>query len=179
MVMATTTCQECGHEIAFGEWPMCPHGQTRERNARQWDPIVVWASNTEVDKYSFPGQADEPCPDGYHRVEITNLAEADRFVGRMNHIERQKAEEMRDLNYQVFDEQTKRRRDDTLARIRGNSRAEALFRQVREFVDRRREAKRARHRNLDPRFHIDILSFDSGNRKSYSGPETGWRERKK
>jgi hypothetical protein len=177
--MATTTCPECGHEIAFGDWPMCPHGQTRESTARRWDPIIVWASNVEPDKYSFPGQAEESCPDGYHRVEITNLAEADRFVGRMNDIERRKAEELRDLNYQALDEQTRRRRADTLARIAGNPRAEALFRQVKEWRDRRQEAKRARHKNLDPRFHIQVLSFDSGNRNSYSGPETGWRERKK
>jgi hypothetical protein len=174
----TTTCNQCGHEIEFGQYPFCPHQEIRESNARRWDPIVVWASNTDSDKYSFPGQANEPCPEGYHRVEITNLAQADRFVGRMNVIERQKMEAMRDLNYAALDEQTRRRRDDTLARIRGNARAEALFRASREWADRRKEAKRAQHARLDPSFHSQVLSFDSGNRNSYSGAETGWRERK-
>src|SRR5262249_24611731 len=96
----------------------------------------------------------------------------------MNDIERRKMEEIRDLNYQALDEQRRRRRADTAARISGNARAEALFRQVREWSDRRREEKRARHRTLDPRFHIQVLSFDSGNRNSYSGAETRWRERK-
>ena len=178
----TTTCPSCGQELHIGDWPMCGspggHGPLRDTNARRWSPIVVWQSNAESDKYSFPGQANEPCPAGYHRVEITNLAQADRFVGRMNAIERQKMEATRDLNYAALDEQTKRRRDDTLASIRGNARAEALFRQMREWGDRRRDQKRARHARMDPNFHIQVTSFDSGNRGSYSGQETGWRERK-
>jgi hypothetical protein len=157
---------------------MCPHGETRESNARRWDPIVVWESNTNPDHYSFPGQANEPCPAGYHRVELTDLTQADQFVNRMNEIERRKLEATRDLNHAALDEQTRRRRDDVMARIRGNPRAEALFRQSREWADRVREAKRARHARLDPKFHIQVLSFDSGNRNSYSGAETGWRERK-
>lgn len=175
----TTTCPDCGHEIEIGQYPWCPHQPLREANARRWDPIVVWASNTDPEKFSFPGQADEPCPPEYHRVEITNLREADRFVSRMNAIERRKMETTRDLNYQALNEQIKRRREDTTARIHGNPRAEALFRAARAWADQRREEKRVRHRNLDPRFHIQVLSFDSGNRNSYSGPETGWRERKK
>jgi hypothetical protein len=171
-------CSECGREIEIGDWPYCPHGALHEVHAQRFDPIVVWASNSDPDKFSFPGQANERCPPEYHRVEITNLREADRFVSRMNAIERAKAEASRDLNYQALDEQTKRRREDTMARIRGNPKAEALFRAAREWADRRREEKRARHRNLDPHFHINVLSFDSGNRNSYSGPETGWRERK-
>lgn len=174
----TTTCTACGHEIEFGEWAFCPHGVMHEANARRWNPIVVWQSATDPDKFSFPGQANEPCPDGYRAIELANLRQADQFVTRMNVIERRKMEAARDLNYQAFDEQTRRRREDIAARIRGNARAEALFRAAREWADRRRSEKRSRQRNLDPRFHIQVLSYDSGNRSSYSGPETGWRERK-
>ena len=173
-----TICSICGQELHIGDWPHCPHEPIRECNAQRWDPIVVWASNSDPDKYSFPGQADEPVPEGYHRVEITNLRQADQFVSRYNDIERHKVEADRDLNHQVFDEQTRRRRDDIAARIRGNARAEALFRATREYTDRHREEKRSKHRHLDPHFHIQVLSFDAGHRNSYSGPETGWRERK-
>ena len=173
-----TVCEECGQELAVGDWPYCPHGSVREANARRWDPIVVWESDAEPDKLSYPGQADEPCPEGYHRIEITNLREADRFVKRANLIERSKAQAARDLNYQAIDERVQRRRADTEARIRGNPRAEALFRSVREWADKRREEKRAKH-SMEPNFHIQVLSFDSGHRNAYSGPETGWRDRKK
>lgn len=171
-------CKDCGQEIRIGDWPMCPHGAIREADARRFDPIVVWQSDSESDKYSFPGQAEEPVPEGYHRVEITNLREADRLVQRVNAIERAKSIEMRALNYQALDEQVKIRRESTLAHIRGNPRAEALFRAAREWADRRRAEKRSQQR-MEPNFHINVFSFDSGNRNSYSGPETGWRERKK
>ena len=188
--MNTTTCSTCGHEIEFGEWPMCPHGQTREVNARRWDPIVVWQSNTESDKYSFPGQANEPCPAGYHRVEITNLTQADRFVGRMNAVERQKMEGLRDMRHVLDDAGVKDRRAEEDARgwvmqadgskfyIRGNSRAEALQRASREWADRLRDRRRSRQPRPDPHFHSNVLSFNSGNRNSYSGADTNWRERK-
>lgn len=175
-------CSECGVELEVGDWPYCVspggHGRFRERDARAFEPIVVWASDTERDKYSFPGEAEEPTPPGYHKLEITNLREADRFVSRVNAIERAKSEETRALNYQALDERIKARRENIAARIRGNPRAEALFRQVREWADRRRDEKRAKH-SRDPRFNINVLSFDSSNRNPYSGPKTGWRDLKK
>jgi hypothetical protein len=174
----TTTCPACSHEIEIGQWPHCPHEWISERHARRFDPIVVWQSNSDASKFSFPGQAGEAVPEGYHKIEISDLRQADQFVSRMNAIERARMEQTRDLNYQALDEQTRQRRADTMARIRGNPKAEALFRAAREWADQRREAKRLRHRSLDPHFHINVLSFDSGNRNSYSGPETGWREKK-
>jgi hypothetical protein len=176
--MNTTTCPQCGHEITIGEWAYCPHGLIRETTARRFDPIVVWQANDDLEHYSFPGQANEPVPDGYHKIELRTLAEADRFTIRMNALERRKMEATRDLNYQALDEQTKRLRDDIDARIRSNPRAQAMARQIRERVDKQKEQKRAKHRNLDPHFNIQVLAYDSGNRPSYSGPETGWRERK-
>ena len=188
--MSTTRCAVCGHEIEFGQYPFCPHSAIRELNARRWDPMVVWASDTEPDKFSFPGQAGEPCPAGYHRIELTNLREADRFVARMNALERRKMEEARELRSTLDDAGIRDRRAEEDARgwamradgskfyIRGNSRAEALQRAAREWADRRRGERRS-SRAIDPQFHINVLSFDSGNRNSYSGPETGWREKKK
>ena len=176
-------CPECGGDLRVGDWPFCQgsadaHRPIRELNARRWEPIVVWEADAEPGKFSYPGQSDEPVPEGYHRVELLNLREADLFVKRVNGIERGKAELDRRLNYQAIDEAVQRRRRDTEARIRGNPRAEALYRAARDWADKRRELIRARHR-MEPNFHIQVLSFDSGNRNSYSGPETGWRERKK
>lgn len=175
----TTTCPECGHEIEFGEYPFCPHGSIYEGNARRFDAIVVWASNSDPEKFSFPGQANEAVPEGYHKIEISNLREADQFVSKMNAIERRRMEEMRDMRYALDDAGIRERRRDEDARGTVNARAAALRRRVREWTDRIREHRRAAHPRIDPQFHIDVLSFDSGNRTSYSGSETGWRERKK
>lgn len=184
------TCKECGAEVFIGDWPWCPHGSVHSENARRFDDIVVWQSNSDPDKYSFPGQANETVPDGYHKVVISNMREGDRFTARFNELERQKLQEERDMRRTLDDAGIRDRRAEEDARgwvmkadgskfyIRGNARAEALQRAAREWADKRREAKRGRHPRIDPNFHIQVLSFNSGNRSSYSGPETNWRERK-
>lgn len=183
-------CSQCGMQICIGDWPYCPHGSTHRDNAQHFDPIVVWQSNTDSEKFSFPGQSNETCPPEYHRVEITNMRQADQFVSKMNAIERRRMEETRDMRHVLDDAGVKDRRAEEDARgwavradgskfyIRGNSRAEALQRRVREWADKLRERRRGQHPRLDPQFHINVLSFNSGNRSSYSGPETGWREKK-
>lgn len=173
-------CESCGVVLHIGDWPYCPHGPVRELNARAFEGIVVWESDSDPDKLSFPGQAGERVPEGYHAIEITNLHEADALVRRVNRIERVKSELDRSLNYQALDERIKLRRAEFDAKTRGNlsPQAEALLRASREWADKRREQKRSRH-STEPNFHIQVLSFDSGNRNSYSGPETGWREKKK
>ena len=171
------TCKECGAEVFIGSWPWCPHGMIREANAKHFDPIVVWASNTELDKYQFPGQPNEPAPDGYHKVEITNMRQADHFVGKFNDQERQRLEGERRMRWALDDAGIKERRANEDARGVKSSRADALRRAVREWADRKRDARS--RGSIDPHFHNNALSFDSGNRNSYSGEETGWRERKK
>ena len=184
-------CKECGQEVFIGDWPWCPHGSVRGGNAARFDPIVVWQSNADPDKYSFPGQPNEPVPDGYHKVEITNLREGDHFVSRFNELERRRLEGGRELRRTLDDAGVKDRRAEEDARgyvvradgskfyVRGNARAEALQRAARIWADKLRERRRAQHSRIDPHFHSNVLSFDSGNRSSYSGAETNWRERKK
>lgn len=173
-----STCSECGQELEIGAWPFCPHGSIHEGNARRFDDIVVWQSASDPEKYSFPGQSNEPVPDGYHKIVISNLRQADRFVSKMNDIERRKMEETRDLRYALDDAGIRERRRHEDSKGAGNAIAQALRRRVREWTDQVREARRGKRSRIDPHFHINVLSFDSGNRNSYSGPETGWRERK-
>lgn len=183
------TCKECGKEVVIGDWPFCPHGLVRGADSRPFQPIEVWQSNADPDKYSFPGEANEPVPDGYHKIVISNLREGDRFTSRFNELERRRIDEERHLRHTLDDAGVRDRRSEEDARgwvmradgskfhIRGNQRAENLRRAAREWADRRREANRSRERS-NPNFHIQVLSFDSGNRNSHSSPETGWRERK-
>ena len=171
-------CSECGHELAIGDWPYCPHGPLYDQNAQHFDPVVVWQSNVDPFKYSFPGQANEPCPADYHRVELRNMREADRFVHKMNDIERRRLEEYRDMRHALDDAGIRERRSNEDAKGVMNERAAAMRRRVREWTDKLRDERRGKHARIDPQFHINVLSYDSGNRNSYSGPETGWREKK-
>lgn len=149
-----------------------------QARAQRFDPIVVWASNADPNKFSFPGQANEAVPEGYHKIAISNMREADQLVARVNDIERRKMEEIRDTRYALDDAGIRERRREEDARGTVSVRAEVLRRQVREWTDKLRERRREQHSRVDPQFHINVLSFDSGNRNSYSGQETGWRERK-
>lgn len=173
-----TTCSACGEELHIGDYPFCPHGSIYPQNSQHFDPIVVWQSASDPDKYSFPGQSNEVVPAGYNKFVISNLREADRFVKRMNDLERQRLEGERSMRYAIDDAGVRERRRNEDARGAVNPRAEALRRRVREWADRKREAVRSRSSRIDPQFHINVLSFNSGNRNSYSGPENGWRERK-
>ena len=173
------TCKECGAEVFIGDWPWCPHGTVHESNARRFDDIVVWQSNADPEKYSFPGQANERVPDGYHKIVISNLRQGDQFTSRFNDLERQRLQTERDQRWALDDAGIRERRanEDALGTV--STRADALRRSVREWADRRREEMRKKHSRIDPQFHNDALSYNSGNRNSYSGEETGWRERKK
>jgi hypothetical protein len=162
----------------IGEWPFCPHGYSRDRDARAFDPILVWESTSEPGKISMPGRNDEPCPEGYRPKLLATLREADRFINAINRSERDKMLEIRELNRQYFDERQQERRDNIRAKIRGNSRAEALFREVCAYVDAKRERKYSRLRSFDPRCHFQALSFDASNRQGHSDAATGWKERK-
>ena len=151
-------------------------GQYRPTSAKRFDAIVVWESTAEPGKYSFPGDAREAVPDGYRKVELTNMQEADRFVSRFNESERSRLEDERHAEREYFDRRIKQRREDTMARLKNNPRAVAMLKAVQKYRDAARNRKYAR--KIDPNFHIQALSFDSGNRQGYSSEETGWRERK-
>ena len=183
-------CKECGAEVLIGDWPWCPHGLIRNADSRAFQPIEVWQSNTDPEKYSFPGIADEPVPDGYHKIVISNLREGDQFTARFNELERRRLEQERQLRHTLDDAGVKDRRAEEDARgwvmradgtkfyVRGNARAEALQRAARLWADKVRERRRAARSRVDPHFHIQVLSFESGNRNSHSSAETNWRERK-
>ncbi len=52
-------CDECGHEMNFGEWPFCPHDKAEFR-----PPFVPW-----IDENIAP-----------HPVEIRSLAQWNRLM---------------------------------------------------------------------------------------------------
>jgi hypothetical protein len=144
--------------------------------AKKFDPIVLHVSNEDPNQISFPGRSDEAVAEGYHKVEITNLREADQWTSRINHYEKGVTEGYRQSEKQYWDEVTAQRRADIRARIGDNPKAKALFEQVQKFVD----AKRARRysKKLDPRGHFQVIAYDSSNRMSHCDVTTGWKEKK-
>lgn len=144
--------------------------------ARNFEPIVLHVSNDNPNQVSFPGASDEAVPDGYHKVEITNMREADRWTRHLNWVEKETTEAYRASEKQYWDEVHKQRRADIRARIGSNPRMKAMFEAAQAFVDQKRERRYGR--KLDPRGHFQALSFDASNRMSYCDERTGWKERK-
>lgn len=192
MPMFDYQCSQCGvrweeyHSGNAAETRDCPecsgsacrvYTYPGERTAKAFDPIVVWVADDDPNRISVPGDANEPVQYGYHKVEIASLAEADRWANRMNAIETAKVREDRERERMQWDEITRERRADIRARIGSNPRAQALFKAVQEYVDRKRERRYSK--SLDARVHFQVTSFDASNREGWSGPETGWKTRRK
>lgn len=178
--MNTTTCKECGHEIEFGQWPICPHGEMHEANAARFDPIVVWQSTTDQDRYSVPGDSSEACPTGYRPIEIRTLREADKFIHHYNGIERDKEQMKIYAEQQYWDQRTRDRRADIDARVGGNNpKAQALAKQIRAWADKKRDARYGRLYRKDPEARFQVFANDSSNRSAHSSERTGYRDVKR
>jgi hypothetical protein len=183
-----TLCTACGHELAIGDYPFCPHGSIFEVNARRFsEPILVFESLTHPGEVSMPATNSEPCPEGYRPRLLTNLQEADQFIRAYNQHERAKLVEDREAERGYWDQVTRARRERILSRplvypdgtvVHMTARGRALFEEVKRFVDERR-ARRYRG-DPDPHAHFQVLSYDSGNRPSHASKAANgdWRERK-
>jgi hypothetical protein len=171
-----TTCTECGKEIDYGAWPFCPHESTRQQAAQHFDPIIVHLAPDG--SYRFPAATDAKVPEGYRKIEIRSIQEADRISREVNSQE--------DATLRNVQRQTETGRSLTRSRNRAfmDSIRHKLSPAGREYLDRAREyvALKDREReNSKPRsvnFHMDIFSNDSSNRERYADERTAWKGRK-
>lgn len=145
--------------------------------ARRFDPITVFQS-LDGSEFSFPGRNNEECPQGYKPVVIDSIRAHDQFVRRYNQVEGEKGRNERAMNHLYFDQRTKERRDNIRARIRGNAKAEALFREVCARQDRKREEKRSAQLRWEPNGNFQVMSRDASNRQPWNDVETQWKSRR-
>jgi hypothetical protein len=142
--------------------------------ARRFDPITVFQS-LDGTQYDFPGRSNAECPAGYKPIIIDSIRAHDQFVRRFNAVEGEKGRNERALNHLYFDQRTKERRDNIRAKIRGNAKAEALFREVCAHQDARRSAKRSAQMRWEPNGNFQVFSRDAGNRQPWNDVESGWK----
>lgn len=176
----TTTCSRCGATLLPGAWPFCEspggHGSVLPNYAQRFDPIVVHLSGDG--QYRFPASVDAPVPDGYRKVEIRTIQEADRVCREVNHRE--------DETLRSVQQQSDAGRQATRTRNQAfmNNMRSRLSPQGRQFLDQAREyqvMKDKERENSKPRstnFHIDVFAHDSSNREQHRDERTGWRGRK-
>lgn len=169
--MNTTKCNSCGHEIEFREYPFCPHGYATGREPQQFKPIVVhqMVMGDGQIKYSYPGSPDDAVPEGYSKLELSTLAQADRFVKDRGAEE----QELRTMTIKGEEEYWNVRADErhALAREQLQERLGKSSSKIGELVWAANQRKRdAKYRELIGRqvnFHIQALSYDKTNRSEY------------
>jgi hypothetical protein len=167
-------CNDC-EEGGIAKRILSMPGEYRPKNARPFEPIVVWINNEDPNKFSM-ANTNEPVQDGYHAVTINNSREADHFTRGVNAYEREKGQFMREQEKQYFDERLKEQRADRAAKIGSNPRMLALSKEIRERIDAKRAKKYTKP--MDPKAHFNIIDYDSSNREGYRGEETGWKEKR-
>lgn len=172
------TCGECGKALEVGDWPFCngagTHGSVLPERAQRFEPIVLHQGPDG--SYRFPGHTDDPVPEGYRKVEITTLREADRVTREINERERAEAMEYRERSRLHFDARRAEARRHLREELRRRGLSGRLAEAAMEYKDRQR-AERERG-NFDPGFHFEVFAFDASNRDSYRDARTEWRGRK-
>jgi hypothetical protein len=157
-------------------------------NARRFEPLVIYErANYDTDmaagriprniqKYYMPGQNNEPTEAGYKRIEMTNIQEYNRVVREINRHEVQKMTDHRDMHREYFQARRKAMREDVNARIRHNPTLVSFARIARRLAD----AKFAKRygKNLDSRFHAQLIEFNQGNIQDWCSENTGWKSRR-
>jgi hypothetical protein len=149
-------CENCSKPVLIGDWPFCPHGPARQRDAAGFDPVVI-----HVDKEGnvrFPGRANARVPKGYEKRELTSVREIRQFENKMNDRERSKASYLREAEERFYEAEDRQNRSDLLTAMQSMS---PLGRAI---AQRAIDATNSRSRSTaDPGFHIEAFSFDSSN----------------
>lgn len=161
----TTKCTKCGHAVEVGQWPFCPHGETNNRYAQRFDPIVVHKS-IETGAYSVPGHSSDPVPSGYQAVEIRTLRDADRLTREMSQAETLKRRETIDGERDYWDRRIAEKRkvtDERLKRVLGKngSRVLDLYRQYRDDQRKKKYASLSHDVMVAP----NVFVYDRSNRR--------------
>ncbi len=167
----TTTCSQCGGEIEFGMYPFCPHGYALGREPRQFQPIVVHRKLMADGQYAYeyPGHSSDAVPAGYEKVELSTLAQADRFVKDRQ----QEEQELRTMQIRgerdYWNNRVRERRENSRIELQkrlGKSHS-LIGDRIAKLIDERRERKFQDLERKSVNFHSQVLSYDSGHRPEY------------
>ena len=152
-------------------------GEWRPSNAQRFDPIVIWRSNTDPNKFSFPGRNDEPVDAGYHAITITDMYQAQKWSKHINEVLTVQKEFDVERDRAIWADRLRQRREDRANMIRGNPQLEAWNRLMIERQDKKRQNKYD-HARPETAFHIQALEMNQSNRQDWCDVDTGWKSRK-
>lgn len=165
-------CSTCNHEMEIGDYPFCPHESIYPQDAQGFSPVVI--HKDAKGNIRFPGNSNAPVPDGFQRVELTNVREVRKLEREVNSFELGRAENNRHKQRAVAEGERMERRAKFKELVqtfspRGRQFAEAMM------TARDRHKTRLDRPITDMGFRVDAFSNDSSNREHYRDEATGWK----
>lgn len=155
-------------------------GELWARPARGFEPLVIYQNAADPTKFSFPGRNNEPTDAGYKRIEITNMAQYNKWAKHINSVEVAKMSDHREMHKEYWGARRNAMRDDVNARIRHNPVLLSLSRLIRARSDNKTNQRYGKP--LDSRFHSQLLEFNQSNMQDWcaedSGGRKGWQSRR-
>lgn len=142
------------------------------RHAQGFTPVIIHRSSSG--DIRFPASADAPVPEGFSKVELTN-------IGQIRKLEKQINQEQDDLSRRHA-----QGRDNAIDAQRAYNR-EVFARQLssmspagRKFYDAMKAmADKVRSKRGDSNFHLEAFSQNASNREAYRDERTGWARGRK
>jgi len=152
-------CLDCGEPMDYRP----AFNYTSETRAQRFSPVVI--HKDAAGNVRFPGRADAPVPEGFQKVELTNIHEVRKFEKDMNSRDREQAEKFRGVRGQFLDGQLAANREAMKELVK------RFTPRGRFFYDKMREASEAKQKqgakDVRPAFYIDAFSNDASNRESH------------
>lgn len=142
-------------------------------DAQAFSPVVI--HKDAKGNVRFPGSANAPVPEGFQRVELTNVSQVRKLEREVNAFELSRAEGNRLKQRDKAEGERMERRSKFKELVRnfsprGRQFAEAMM------IARDRHKTRLDKRITDMGFRVDAFSNNHSNREEYRDSATGWKQ---
>lgn len=140
------------------------------RPAQRFSPVVI---HRGIDgKLRFPAHANAPVPDGFQRVELTQLSEIRALEREVNAADRIKDQKFQNARNFFLDGQLKENRRCVADQVKNfSARGKWFYDAIRRVSESKRLAGR---KEAKPEFFVEAFTQNSSNREAYNnGPMRG------
>lgn len=166
--LETQTCS-CGSHMKY----VPAFWYTDARAAQTFQPVVIHKDSEGNIRY--PGRADAPVPQGFEKVEFTNVSQIRQFEREQNAKDREVSAKFSNAQSILREGQLKENRR-VMADLVKNFSPKG-----KKFYDLMRQASEAReHKTVNPEFYVDAFSNDASNRVAHQDFVDGeWKRDRK
>lgn len=157
---------ECGKE---GEYSASFWYSSGVHFAQRFSPVVI---HRGIDgKLRFPAHANAPVPDGFQRVELTDVSQIRALEREVNTRDRETDMRFQDARNKFLDGQLACNREAVATQVAGFSqRGKWFYDSIRRVSEKKRLAGRSAAK---PEFFVEAFTQNSSNREEYNNGRGG------